>query len=297
MGGFRAIARRRPVVRGDRRVGQDPASTGARSIRTRPTAGRPASELHLDWFAHGARGYLAVRGGFDGAAPCSARGRPTCSPDSVRAPLRAGDVVAGRATTPPRRSRSRPSRRGARRTTTSSRSSSLPVRGPTGSRHPLAARSSRPSGPPRTTPTASACASTAAACERAREGELPSEGMVPGAIQVPPERTPDDPARRRPGDRRLPRHRGGDGCLARPARPGSAGHPHPLPARPADLRSRYAPTSARAQRGRSAVAARRRCASANSAASAADISRPRAIASRTASSFVGRRRRVEERRW
>ena len=53
-------------------------------------------------------------------------------------------------------------------------------------------------------------------------------GCAPGAAQRPA----DDPAGRRAGDGRLPRHRGGDGCLARPARAGSAGHRHPLPARP-----------------------------------------------------------------
>ena len=75
--------RRRPLVRRDRRVGPDPPRRAARSTRTRRTPGRAGEELHLDWFGHGARAYLAVRGGLDGRAVARLARRPTCSRGSV----------------------------------------------------------------------------------------------------------------------------------------------------------------------------------------------------------------------
>ena len=130
MGGFRAVAAARPVVRGHRCVGADPPrGSRGRSVRG-ARRGRAGAELHLDWFAHGARAYLAVRGGLDGAAgagvPRDRRARRTRSGAALRAGRRASGVRARRRTT---RSRSPTSRRGARRTTTSSRSSSPPARG------------------------------------------------------------------------------------------------------------------------------------------------------------------------
>ena len=104
MGGLRAIARRATswfAVTGA--WGRDHRSRRGRSTRTRRTAGRRAQELHLDWFAHGARAYLAVRGGLDAPRRRSARARPTCWPGSAPRRSRAGDAarVARRARSAP----------------------------------------------------------------------------------------------------------------------------------------------------------------------------------------------------
>ena len=69
------------------------------------------------------------------------------------------------------------------------------------------------------------------ALERRRAGELASEATVPGSMQVAGDGLPDDPARRPPGDRRLPGDRDRRAGVARrggaaAARPGGA-----LPAR------------------------------------------------------------------
>ena len=105
------------------------------------------AELHLDWFGHGARAYLAVRGGLEAPAVLGSRvdrpagGHRPRAAARRRSTLPVGDephdpipvAVAGA--------------RGAHRTTTSSRSSSPRARGPTGSRHPPIERSSSRSGP------------------------------------------------------------------------------------------------------------------------------------------------------
>ena len=186
-------------------------------------------ELHLDWFSHGARAYLAVRGGFEGRVVLGSRATDRLAGLGPLA-LAAGDVitVARDAVAP------------------------IPVAdiAPWGAPHDEELEVDLAPGPRADWFTASAHRTLfetlwtvsndadrigvrldGPALERAVEGELPSEGMVPGAIQVPPTGTADDPARRRTGDGRLSRHRGGDGCRARPARPGPAGHPHPVPAR------------------------------------------------------------------
>ncbi len=236
MGGLPRRRRRRPVVRGHGRVGQDPRSPAARSTPTRRTAGPPGTSCTSTGSAT-ARGRTSRCAADSAAAWRSARAPPTCSRGSVRGRLRAGDVVAVAG----ERDRADPGRRrravgrAARRA--SSRSTSPRVRGRTGSRHPPARRCSRPSGPSRTTPIASAMRLDGPPLQRAGEGELPSEGMVPGAIQVPPSGPADDPARRRSGDRRLSGHRRGDGCRARPAGAGAAGHRHPVPPRALSARS------------------------------------------------------------
>ena len=148
----------RPLVRRDGRVGTDPA----RRPRGRPVRSarwHAGVELHLDWFAHGARAYLAVRGGFDGATVLGSRSTDVLAGTRPARP-RAGDVLAVGVRRRRTRSRSPAWRRGERRTTTSSRSSSPRVRGATGSRHPPARALFEAVWTVRTTPTGSACAWT-----------------------------------------------------------------------------------------------------------------------------------------
>ena len=189
MGGFRAVA------------GDDLwfAVTGAwgrirlagREVDPYEAHAWPAgAELHLDWFAHGARAYLAVRGGFDGAAVLGSRATDLLAglgPARACARAMSLDVGARRRRPDPGRRRSR---RGERRTTTSSRSSSRP-----GPRADWFAASAQRAlfeavwtvsndadrvGVRLDGPRSSACATD----------ELPSEGMVPGALQVPPSGRP-----------------------------------------------------------------------------------------------------------
>lgn len=145
------------------------------------------SELHLDWFTHGARAYLAVRGGVDAEAALGSRSTDVLAhlgPD----PLRAGDQLAV-----------------------------LPASGPIPP-HPDAAwgmphddelELELAPGPRADwfTPEARATLFESVwtvtndadrvgvrldgpALERTRTDELPSEGMVPGALQVPPSGRP-----------------------------------------------------------------------------------------------------------
>ena len=72
---------------------------------------------------------------------------------------------------------------------------------------------------------------------RWRDVELPSEGMVRGAVQVPPGGEPVRLPRRPPRDRRLPRGRGAHGIRLRPRRPAAPGrHGAAGPGGPAQLR-------------------------------------------------------------
>jgi biotin-dependent carboxylase-like uncharacterized protein len=146
------------------------------------------AELHLDWFAHGARGYLAVRGGLEVPAAVGSGSADTLAGLGPE-PLRAGEVV----------------RVGA------------DVAGP------VPAEDLHPWGPPRDDaidielapgPRADWFAPESLALlfeavwtvsneadrvgirldgpelVRTRAGELPSEGMMPGALQVPPSGRP-----------------------------------------------------------------------------------------------------------
>ena len=64
MGGFRAVARRDLwfAVTG----AWGPIRLAGHEVDPYEAHAWPAgAELHLDWFAHGARAYLAVRGGFE----------------------------------------------------------------------------------------------------------------------------------------------------------------------------------------------------------------------------------------
>jgi len=145
-------------------------------------------ELRLDWFGHGARAYLAVRGGLDARAALGSRSTDLLA-GLGPAPLRAGDSVAVRddATAP------------------------IPVAAvaPWGAPHDEELEVELAPGPRGDWFAASAhrtlfetvwTASNDAdriglrldgpELDRAVPGELPSEGMVPGAIQVPPSGRP-----------------------------------------------------------------------------------------------------------
>lgn len=146
------------------------------------------TDLHLDWFTHGARGYLAIRGGIGGPLVAGSRATDLLA-GLGPAPLSDGDELvladAASAGIPP---------------------VAVHPWGPP--EHALITVDLAPG--PRAewfTPAARAMlfeatwtVSTAAdrvgirldgpALERARTGELPSEGMLPGALQVPPDGRP-----------------------------------------------------------------------------------------------------------
>lgn len=141
-------------------------------------------ELRLDWFSHGTRAYVAVRGGLGGTATLGSRSSDLLAGLGPR-PLRAGDVVplAAESFAP------------------------IPVPGvaPWGAPHDDELEVELAPGPRADWFTASARSRLfetvwtvsndadrigvrldGPALDRAVDGELPSEGMVPGAIQVPP---------------------------------------------------------------------------------------------------------------
>lgn len=142
------------------------------------------AEVHLDWFAHGARAYLAVRGGFDGRTVLDSRATDLMAGLGPR-PLHAGDVVRVRdeATLPIPPTAIAP--------WSAPHDDELVVELAPGARadwftasglatlyesvwtisHAADRVGVRLDGP---------------VLERARQGELPSEGMVTGALQVPP---------------------------------------------------------------------------------------------------------------
>jgi KipI family sensor histidine kinase inhibitor len=187
MGGFRAVARTDLwfAVAG----AWGPIRVGGREVDPYAAHAWPAdAELHLDWFAHGARGYLAVRGGLEVPAAVGSGSADTLAGLGPE-PLRAGEVV----------------RVGA------------DVAGP------VPAEDLHPWGPPRDDaidielapgPRADWFAPESLALlfeavwtvsneadrvgirldgpelVRTRAGELPSEGMMPGALQVPPSGRP-----------------------------------------------------------------------------------------------------------
>lgn len=193
MGGFRAVADDdlRAVVAG----AWGPIRLGGRSVDPYTVFAWPrGAELHVDWFAHGARAYLAVRGGLLPAALGEGAVAASIATDTLAglgpAPLRAGDALALADPHPP-----------------------API--PPDDLHPW--------GPlqgavldidlapgPRADWFADAGAlfdgtwTVSAQADRVgirldgpglhrradRAGELPSEGMLPGAIQVPPDGRP-----------------------------------------------------------------------------------------------------------
>ncbi|SIT87436.1 sensor histidine kinase inhibitor, KipI family [Microbacterium sp. RU33B] len=145
------------------------------------------TELRLDWFDHGARAYLAVRGGIAGPAVLGSRATDVLA-GLGPARLRAGDDLAvGVAEAP------------------------IPAAGiaPWGAPHDDELEIELGPGPRAEWFTASAREALFDAIwtvtndadrvgmrldgpvlERRRTGELPSEGMVPGALQVPPSGRP-----------------------------------------------------------------------------------------------------------
>ncbi|WP_239539682.1 urea amidolyase family protein [Microbacterium sp. B35-04] len=156
-----------------------------------PYAAHPwpaGAELQLDWFAHGARAYVAVRGGLDGRLALGSRATDLLAGLGPAA-LRAGDVVGIRddAVAP------------------------IPVAPPAawGAPHDDELELDLAPGPRAdwftpaalttlydTVWTVSNHADRVGArldgpsLARSREGELASEGMVPGALQVPPSGRP-----------------------------------------------------------------------------------------------------------
>jgi biotin-dependent carboxylase-like uncharacterized protein len=145
------------------------------------------AELHLDWFEHGARAYLAVRGGFGGDPALGSR---------------ATDLIAGLG--PVRLAAGSP-------LTILDQQGTIPALqfAPWGAPHDDEVEIELAAGPRADWFAASARAALfesvwtvtndadrvgvrldGPALARVRGGELPSEGMVPGAVQVPPSGRP-----------------------------------------------------------------------------------------------------------
>ncbi|TDN90617.1 KipI family sensor histidine kinase inhibitor [Microbacterium sp. BK668] len=146
------------------------------------------AELHLDWFAHGARAYLAVRGGLDGAVVLGSHASDLLAglgPDPLRAGQRIGAGESASAGIP------------------------APVIAPWGAPADELLEVALAAGPRADWFAASAHRELFEAVwtvtndadrvgvrldgpvlSRTRDGELPSEGMVPGALQVPPSGRP-----------------------------------------------------------------------------------------------------------
>ncbi|WP_390894909.1 5-oxoprolinase subunit B/C family protein [Microbacterium festucae] len=187
LGGFRATARADLWVAVTGAWG--PVRIGGRAVDPYTAVPWPAGEeLHIDWAAHGARAYLAVRGGVE--APAVARSRSTDSLSGLGPPaLAAGSALAlaGEAVAPVPASDLHP--------WSPPDDTALEVALAPGPRAdwftPAAHRALfdavwtvsneadrvgiRLDGP---------------ALARIRTAELPSEGMLPGAIQVPPSGQP-----------------------------------------------------------------------------------------------------------
>ncbi len=187
MGGVRAVARRDLwfAVTG----AWGPVRLDGREVDPYEAHPWPAgAELHLDWFAHGARAYLAVRGGFVGRAALGSLATDVMA-GLGPAPLRAGDELGvGDAASVP-----------------------IPVASlaPWGAPHDDEIVLELAPGPRadwfgpdaaatlfESVWTVSNDADRVGArldgpeLARIRTDELPSEGMVPGALQVPPNGRP-----------------------------------------------------------------------------------------------------------
>ncbi|WP_019181439.1 urea amidolyase family protein [Microbacterium yannicii] len=149
---------------------------------------RAGAELHVDWFARGARAYLAVRGGLEGRLSLGSRATDLLAGLGPAA-LRGGDVLAVR----------------------DDAEDAIPVAdlAPWGAPHDDELELELAPGPradwfaPDALQTLFDAAWTVSndadrvgarldgpELPRARAGELPSEGMVPGALQVPPSGRP-----------------------------------------------------------------------------------------------------------
>ena len=187
MGGLRAVAERDLWVAVTGAWG--PVRLDGRDIDPyRAHAWRAGAELQVDWFAHGARAYVAVRGGLDGRVALGSRATDLLAGLGPSA-LRAGDGLGVRdeATNP------------------------IPIAdvAPWGAPHDEQLELELAPGPradwfaPGALQTLFDAVWTVSKeadrvgvrldgpeLPRARDGELPSEGMVPGALQVPPSGRP-----------------------------------------------------------------------------------------------------------
>jgi len=185
MGGLRAVAETDLWIAVTGAWG--PVRLDGRAIDPYEAHAWPAgAELHLDWFEHGARAYVSVRGGIDAPAVLGSRATDLLAGLGPRA-LRAGDrVPVGGAPAAP-----------------------IPVAPPAawGAPHDDELELDLAPGPradwfaPGTTLFDAVWTVTGDAdrvgvrldgpeLARVRAGELPSEGMVPGALQVPPSGRP-----------------------------------------------------------------------------------------------------------
>lgn len=146
------------------------------------------AELHLDWFAHGARAYLAVRGGLDGPAALGSRSSDVLAglgPPALRAGESVGvrDEASGPIPVPP------PSPWGA------PHDDELTLELAPGPRADWFTAESRALLYDSVWTVSNRADRVGARLDgpeltRARTEELPSEGMVPGALQVPPSGRP-----------------------------------------------------------------------------------------------------------
>ncbi|WP_194411895.1 5-oxoprolinase/urea amidolyase family protein [Microbacterium cremeum] len=149
---------------------------------------RAGTELHVDWFAHGARAYVAVRGGFDGRLVLGSRSTDLLA-GLGPGRLQAGDVVGVRADAAMPIPAVPPSPWGAPHDDELELELAPGPRADWFAAHALGTLFD-------TLWTVSHAADRVGArldgpeLARVRADELPSEGMVPGALQVPPSGRP-----------------------------------------------------------------------------------------------------------
>lgn len=190
MGGLRAVAERDLWIAVTGAWG--PVTIGGRAVDPYEAhAWRAGDELHIDWFAHGVRAYLAVRGGVVARAVLGSRATDRMA-GLGPAPLSAGTALAigevgGDATGP--------IPVGALATWTPPHDDELELElgpGPRGDWFAASAHALLFDSVWTVTDAADRVGIRLDGPElpRARQGELPSEGMVPGALQVPPSGRP-----------------------------------------------------------------------------------------------------------
>ena len=187
MGGFRAVAERDVWVAVTGAWG--PVRLGGHAVDPYTAhAWRAGEELQLDWFAHGARGYIAVRGGVDVPVMLGARATDRLAgigpaPLAAGSTIAVGDDVAGRIPVAP------PAPWGA------PHDDELEIELAPGARADWFAPSALRLLFDETWTVTNAADRVGMRLDgpelpRRRDGELPSEGMVPGALQVPPSGRP-----------------------------------------------------------------------------------------------------------
>ncbi|TFV84239.1 5-oxoprolinase/urea amidolyase family protein [Microbacterium sp. dk485] len=187
MGGFRAVAGRDGWMAVAGATG--PITIGGHSVDPHTAAAWPAgAELHVGPFASGARAYLAVRGGIDVAPVAGSRATDVLAGIGP-APLRAGDMLATGPTPAAPVPAADLAPWGA------AADERIEVELAPGPRTDwFAASASRALFEEEWTVSAAAdrvgMRLDGTELERVRGGELPSEGMIPGALQVPPSGRP-----------------------------------------------------------------------------------------------------------